>query len=35
MEKVIEGSSIFYEGHITKGGKELEIKVDANGKPVE
>ena len=35
VEKVIEGSSIFYEGHITKGGKELEIKVDANGKPVE
>ena len=35
VEKVIEGSSILYEGHITKGGKELEIKVDANGKPVE
>ena len=35
VEKVIEGSSIFYEGHITKGGKELEIKVDASGKPVE
>ena len=35
VEKVIEGISIFYEGHITKGGKELEIKVDANGKPVE
>ena len=35
VEKVIEGSSILYEGNITKGGKELEIKVDANGKPVE
>ena len=35
VEKVIEGSSIFYEGHITKGGKELEMKVDENGKPVD
>jgi uncharacterized membrane protein YkoI len=35
VEKVIEGSSTFYEGHITKAGKEIEIKVDANGKPVE
>ena len=35
VEKVIEGSSISYEGHITKGGKQVEIKVDGNGKPVE
>jgi uncharacterized membrane protein YkoI len=35
VEKVIEGSSTFYEGHITKAGKVIEIKVDANGKPVE
>jgi uncharacterized membrane protein YkoI len=35
VEKVVEGSSTFYEGHITKAGKEIEIKVDANGKPVE
>jgi uncharacterized membrane protein YkoI len=35
VEKVIEGSSTFYEGHITKAGKEVEIKVDANGKTVE
>lgn len=35
VEKVIAGSSTFYEGHITKAGKEIEIKVDANGKPVE
>ena len=34
VEKVIEGSSTAYEGHITKGGKATEIKVDANGKPV-
>jgi uncharacterized membrane protein YkoI len=35
VEKVIEGSSTSYEGHFTKAGKEGEIKVDANGKPVE
>ena len=35
VEKVSEGSSTFYEGHITKAGKEIEIKVDANGKTVE
>jgi uncharacterized membrane protein YkoI len=35
VEKVMEGSSTFYEGHITKAGKETEIKVDANGKPVQ
>jgi uncharacterized membrane protein YkoI len=35
VEKVIEGGSTSYEGHITKAGKEVEIKVDANGKPVE
>ena len=35
VEKVVEGSSTFYEGHITKAGKEIEIKVDANGKSVE
>ena len=35
VEKVLEGSSISYEGHITKGGKQVEIKVDGNGKPVE
>ena len=35
VERVIEGASTFYEGHIMKGGKEIEIKVDANGKPVE
>ena len=35
VEKVIEGNSTSYEGHIIKAGKEVEIKVDANGKPVE
>ena len=35
VEKVIEGSSTSYEGHITKAGIETEIKVDANGKRVE
>jgi len=35
VEKVIEGGSTFYEGHIVKAGKEREIKVDASGKPVE
>ena len=34
VEKVIEGSSTSYEGHITKAGKATEIKVDANGTPV-
>ena len=34
VEKVIEGSSTSYEGHITKAGKATEIKVDANGAPV-
>jgi uncharacterized membrane protein YkoI len=34
VEKVMEGGSTFYEGHIAKAGKEIEIKVDADGTPV-
>jgi uncharacterized membrane protein YkoI len=34
VEKVMEGGATFYEGHITKAGKEIEIKVDADGTPV-
>ena len=35
VEKVTKGETAFYEGHITKGSNVLEVKVDANGKPVE
>jgi uncharacterized membrane protein YkoI len=35
VEKVTEGSSICYEGHITKAGQEVEIKVDATGRLVD
>ena len=35
VEKVTHGEKTFYEGHITHGHKGLEVKVDANGKPVE
>ncbi len=34
VEKVMEGGSTFYEGHITKAGKEIEIKVAADGTAV-
>jgi uncharacterized membrane protein YkoI len=35
VEKVTHGEKTYYEGHITHGQKALEVKVDANGKPVE
>lgn len=35
VEKVTKGETTFYEGHITNEGKTLEVKVDADGKPVE
>ena len=35
VEKVTEGKTTFYEGHIANGGKVSEVKVDANGKPVD
>lgn len=34
VETVVEGTSTSYEGHITKAGQQIEIKVDANGKTV-
>jgi hypothetical protein len=34
VETVTKGSVTNYEGHYTKGGKEREVKVDANGKLV-
>jgi len=34
LETVKEKGTTFYEGHIKKGAKETEVKVDANGKPV-
>jgi uncharacterized membrane protein YkoI len=34
LETVKEKGNTFYEGHIKKGAKETEVKVDANGKPV-
>ena len=35
VEKVTNGETTFYEGHINSGGKVSEVKVDANGKPVD
>ena len=35
VEKVTEGERTFYEGHITTKGQISEVKVDADGKPVE
>lgn len=35
VEKVTKGETTFYEGHITNERKELEVKVAADGKPVE
>jgi hypothetical protein len=35
VEKVTKGEATFYEGQITNAGKALEVKVDADGKPVE
>lgn len=35
VETVSERGSIFYEAHFKKGGQELEVKVDATGKPVQ
>lgn len=35
VEKVVEGAVTSYEGHITKAGKQIELKVDANGKTVQ
>jgi uncharacterized membrane protein YkoI len=35
VEKVTKGETTFYEGHITTGHVVSEVKVDANGKPVE
>ncbi|MGH3118911.1 MAG: hypothetical protein ACRD09_12070 [Vicinamibacterales bacterium] len=35
VEKVTEGGATFYEAHITRDGKVLELKVDANGKRIE
>jgi hypothetical protein len=34
VEKVTKGETTFYEGHITDGRSTLEVKVDANGKPI-
>jgi len=35
VEKVTKGETTFYEGHITNGRTASEVKVDANGRPVE
>lgn len=35
VEKVTRGETTFYEGHISSGGKISEVKVDAEGRPVE
>lgn len=35
VETVTESGGTFYEAHWKKGGKELEVKVDAAGKPVQ
>lgn len=35
VEKVTKGEATFYEAQITNAGKALEVKVDADGKPVE
>ena len=35
VEKVTQGEQTFYEGHVTTAGKISEVKVDADGRPVE
>lgn len=35
VEQVTKGETTFYEGHVTDGNKTSEVKVDADGKPVE
>jgi hypothetical protein len=35
VEKVTEGERTFYEGHVTTKGQISEVKVNADGKPVE
>jgi hypothetical protein len=35
VEKVTKGEITFYEGHVSTGGSISEVKVDADGKPVE
>jgi hypothetical protein len=35
VEKVTQGERTFYEGHVTTSGKISEVKVDADGRPVE
>ncbi|MBI3280111.1 MAG: PepSY-like domain-containing protein [Acidobacteria bacterium] len=34
VETVTEDGATFYEAHMRKDGKEIEIKVDASGRPV-
>jgi uncharacterized membrane protein YkoI len=34
VENVTEGGTTFYEAHILKDGKEIEVKVDVAGQPV-
>ena len=34
VETVTGGGTTFYEAHARKGGKEIEVKVDASGNPV-
>jgi uncharacterized membrane protein YkoI len=34
VETVTENGTAFYEGHIKKAGRESEVKVDADGRPV-
>jgi uncharacterized membrane protein YkoI len=35
VEKVTKGQTIFYEAQVSNGQKRSEVKVDAEGKPVE
>ena len=35
VEKVTQGEWTFYEGHVTTNGQITEVKVDADGRPVE
>ena len=35
VEEVTKGETTFYEGHISSGGKVSEVKVNADGKPVQ
>ncbi len=35
VEKVTKGATIFYEGHVSAAGKTTEVKVDADGRPVQ